>query len=875
MKKILCTLLVVVMCLTSAPLGVFLSLDFRAEATDYKVGDIVQFGSYPQSKVKDEALVAELNALTPEWEDWTSYGYYSGEDDYGTMLQGDWMRYTDIVYNGNKYRGVKFTQYRHAFQDVNGYYTNTVYWFKFESIDWRVLDPSTGLLMCETIIDSQPYSNTIYYNSSYSFIYAYFNDASYKNYASDYETSSIRKWLNDDFYNTAFTDREKEEISTTTLNNDGYYTSIGTTGYEALDSNETSDKIFLLSYNEARNSNYSFSSDCSDCDTARQAEGSDYAKSQGLHVSTFDSSYGYSTWLLRSSEFWSSGCCVVSGYGNLGGDNVNQTSVGVRPALRLNSISEEIIGPNQPNNPTEPDNPNNPDNPDNPDTPNNPDDPNKPNNPTEPDNPNNPDNPNEPNKPNEEPDDPEEDDNDEFYHPEVLEPRIDCYDTSVESYKNAFLGGDWNTFKITGEITNYDEYHNLENIWITIKSPDGNIIKFDSNEKNEVTFPLGRSIGTQKSSDFKCKAYVNRDYMPEGGTDNITLTCILNGDINGKKVEGIYTTFNVKVTNLSYKEDKPKRNKTVHELLEQMRDLVPAYESYYRQNIGYLVAGTGLTYDILAVESAYGLGDIDNGLNLANMAYDLSFYLAGITNPTPQEFGELFLDQLSANTEGEVDKIIDYVTNRLRSNRYFNGFIKWCCEEYGVDAGEYAKYSNHCPTDIIVTDEFGDVVLKIINDKIVICDDYVSAYVFEGNKTIYLPTSIEHEIEIIATDNGKMDYSVETVTKHGEKRVIEYKDVSLIKDKSYTATAPSDKSSKTDVYNLVTENGTVVKADNEQIVHTFDGSECINCDYDKADECDCKCHTDRPFAKFFFKIKLFFWKLFKKNPVCDCGMEHY
>ncbi len=57
--------------------------------------------------------------------------------------------------------------------------------------------------------------------------------------------------------------------------------------------------------------------------------------------------------------------------------------------------------------------------------------------------------------------------------------------------------------------------------------------------------------------------------------------------------------------------------------------------------------------------------------------------------------------------------------------------------------------------------------------------------------------------------------------------------------------------------------------------HTFNGSECTNCDYDKADECDCKCHTDRPFAKFFFKIKLFFWKLFKKNAVCDCGMAHY
>ena len=33
----------------------------------------------------------------------TSYGYYSGNGEYGSMVQGDWMRYTDVTYNGKKY----------------------------------------------------------------------------------------------------------------------------------------------------------------------------------------------------------------------------------------------------------------------------------------------------------------------------------------------------------------------------------------------------------------------------------------------------------------------------------------------------------------------------------------------------------------------------------------------------------------------------------------------------------------------------------------------------------------------------------------------------------------------------------------------------
>ena len=56
--------------------------------------------------------------------------------------------------------------------------------------------------------------------------------------------------------------------------------------------------------------------------------------------------------------------------------------------------------------------------------------------------------------------------------------------------------------------------------------------------------------------------------------------------------------------------------------------------------------------------------------------------------------------------------------------------------------------------------------------------------------------------------------------------------------------------------------------------HDFDGSKCKNCDYDKADTCDCNCHKGG-FMGFIWKIINFFQKLFKSNQICKCGIKHY
>ena len=298
-------------------------------------GTVINFGSYPQSKVTDSATISALDSVAKNWK---SYKYYSGtgEWDDGNMTSSDYMLYADFLYGGSKYRAVTFSEYRpfstggtsstsNSYQDDNGYYTNNVYYFKYEPLKWRVLDASTSLVICDSAIDSQPYNNYILYAGSY-----WWGDSDKKHYASNWEYSSLRAWLNNEFYNTAFSEMQQDRIKELTRENKSTYDS-------NYDSNPTSDKITLLSYDEVLNKNYGFSPSYNTNDTARQRKGTDYAKCQGLWVSTNSSYSGNSMWWLRSPSS-SSSASDVDGDGWAHSHyyyNVESTNRGVVPALNL------------------------------------------------------------------------------------------------------------------------------------------------------------------------------------------------------------------------------------------------------------------------------------------------------------------------------------------------------------------------------------------------------------------------------------------------------------------------------------------------------------------------------------------------------------
>ncbi|MBP9989585.1 MAG: hypothetical protein KBT46_08840 [Ruminococcus sp.] len=307
-KKVLASIMVAVMVMCAVPLGgidfgsVFVSRAGAMDLSSYSVGDTITYGSYPQSEVTDSSLISALETAGNKYM-WVSYNYYSGtghSSDGQMKPDEDMMWYKDIPYNGNKYRAVWIKKYRPfytgykntngTYQDDNGYYTGNIYYFKYEPLKWRVLDPSEGFVMCTTSIDSQAYNNYIVLSDS-----DYYGNSAKTYYASDWANSSIRAWLNDNFYNTAFSDTEKSQIGTTYNENKSIWSS-------KYDSANTSDKIFLLSFSEVTNSKYGFSYSYSAYDKARQLKSTDYAKCQGCWQSTDTSYLGNSWWRLRSPD---------------------------------------------------------------------------------------------------------------------------------------------------------------------------------------------------------------------------------------------------------------------------------------------------------------------------------------------------------------------------------------------------------------------------------------------------------------------------------------------------------------------------------------------------------------------------------------------
>ena len=330
-KKMLSLALTMLFALSAVP---FTALNGSA-ATTYAVGDIIEFGGYPQSRVTDSNTVAALNAKVKD-ADWVSYGYYSGDGAIGSMEQGDWMKYCDIYLNGNKYRGVRFSQYRpgktYAVSDEtapqadNGYVTDTNYWFLWETLTWRVLDPNTGFVMCEKLIDAQAFCNTIYQIND-----LFYGDAAGSIDANDYKNSSIRAWLNEDFYHTAFSETEQTEIQNTTIPNRSCDWDNSRARYIYYSVSTTTDHIYLLSYSDLTNQSYGFNRKPNDSDTARMAVATDYAACQGQCTK----SPNILNWRARDAWYDETG---YNGYVNKIGYMLNfliaaSTDCGIRPAF--------------------------------------------------------------------------------------------------------------------------------------------------------------------------------------------------------------------------------------------------------------------------------------------------------------------------------------------------------------------------------------------------------------------------------------------------------------------------------------------------------------------------------------------------------------
>lgn len=171
-----------------------------------------------------------------------------------------------------------------------------------ESIEWRVLakQDKKVLIISEKALDAKAY------NSEYKDI--------------TWEECSLREWLNNEFFNTAFSSKEKKKIADTKVMADKH------PYFDTIPGNDTNDKIFILSYDEAEK--YFYSND------DRQCLQTDYAEINGIFIGDD----GNCWWWLRTPAFKASEVAVVCCDGSIGqsyGDRIIEPIGGIRPAMWL------------------------------------------------------------------------------------------------------------------------------------------------------------------------------------------------------------------------------------------------------------------------------------------------------------------------------------------------------------------------------------------------------------------------------------------------------------------------------------------------------------------------------------------------------------
>ncbi|WP_025027795.1 DUF6273 domain-containing protein [Caldalkalibacillus mannanilyticus] len=189
-------------------------------------------------------------------------------------------------------------------------------------IKWRVLQNSGSelFILSEYILDSKRYHRDLI-------------DITWQD-------SDLRKWLNDEFYTTAFNDSEKRMIKTTHCGDNGE------------NSPDTEDEVFLLSVSEVRELTDKFVENS--FSIKRRAIGTEFAKTKkrdGCHLYVYDKTdkrnylienekeYGCSWWWLRtqgnqpSRAFFVGPRSSVRSYGE-----VTLSRDGVRPALKMNLV---------------------------------------------------------------------------------------------------------------------------------------------------------------------------------------------------------------------------------------------------------------------------------------------------------------------------------------------------------------------------------------------------------------------------------------------------------------------------------------------------------------------------------------------------------
>jgi hypothetical protein len=267
-------------------------LEVLGELKEVSSGEY-SFGTYPQSLKDADVTVDESETLEAG-----NQTYYLGSD-------GSWYQKVTAAPRG-----------RYRFSDGSQIMKGKTYYFKVEPVKWTRMAGST-ILVTNDILTARRYAE----------------------FLNGYAESEIREFLNEDFFEQAFTSGQQAKIAVTEVDNSAESTSDARRSWNGTGTNSyacepTNDRVFLLSEAEITNEDWGFKG-CREDDTERVRYPTDYALAMGAYrKAELDTG-----WYWLRSPYYSQNDCyalavTATGFAyNFG--HVADVSGGVAPAITL------------------------------------------------------------------------------------------------------------------------------------------------------------------------------------------------------------------------------------------------------------------------------------------------------------------------------------------------------------------------------------------------------------------------------------------------------------------------------------------------------------------------------------------------------------
>ena len=253
--------------------------------------NMVRFGLYPQSVVRDSNLIAALNSDA-------------------VLLENGWYKYNEGYFA--KIVAKLFNSALSEFSD------NVTYWCKCETIMWRVVTHNNYnlyTLMAEKILDAQ-----YFYSSTDTRTIG-----GHTIYPNNYCQSDLNKFMKGEFLNTAFSLSGTSVIEYTSAYNSPSNSNSSTNPY--CQNNDTTARAYLPSYLEMVGPPFN-------SDSIRQSHYTDWTELRGLDLGAGVNEGFASYWTRSPASEGASLVSIASAYGDMFKRGVTN-KCGVRPWINI------------------------------------------------------------------------------------------------------------------------------------------------------------------------------------------------------------------------------------------------------------------------------------------------------------------------------------------------------------------------------------------------------------------------------------------------------------------------------------------------------------------------------------------------------------